>query len=102
MESKTVSILTKSEVKTMEIKLDVATREHVIKIDGIIKALSTELDAIKDKAKKTFGENGGNGVFSTETRESYILNTDELIELIGKEKFENLKNKLSKKTYVHW
>lgn len=106
MEVKTIELLTKQEIKAKYTKantrFDVALKEHMDKIDKAEKALKTEIDAIKTIAKDVFGKDGGNGVFSTETRISYILNENELIELIGKEKFDSLKNKLSEKTYVHW
>ena len=106
MEIKSFELLTKQEIKAKYTKentrFDVALKEHMDKIDKAEKALKAEMDAVKAIAKDVFGKEGGNGVFSTETRVSYILNENELIELIGKEKFESLKTRLSEKTYVHW
>ena len=106
MEIKSFELLTKQEIKEKYTKektrFDIALKEHMDKIDKAEKALKAEIDAVKAIAKDVFGKDGGNGVFSTETRISYILNENELIEIIGKEKYDSLKNRLSEKTYVHW
>lgn len=106
MEKKTFELLTKAEVKAKytaeSIAFDVALKAHMDKLNDAVSCLENEIKAVKEIAKKQFGKNGGNGVFRTETRESYLLNTDELIELIGIEKYNALKNKLSEKTYVLW
>lgn len=102
---KEIEMLTKEEVKNLtkeNVKFDVALRSHIEKIDSAIKTLETELKRYKDIAKEVFGENGGNDIFETKTVVSFLLNTDELIELIGTETYEKLKNKESKKTYVKW
>ena len=106
MEKKTFDIYTKAELKEKYTKdntrFDVALASHMDKLDKAIKGLTAELDAVKSIAKQVFGNDGGNDVFSTETRVSFLLNMDELIELIGEEKVNELKNKPSTKTYVHW
>lgn len=100
-----INLLDKAEVKAMtkeNTKLDITMKEHMDKLERTIKALSAEYDRVKAIAKETFGKEGGNGIFSTETRVSYILNMDELTELIGADKVEELKNKEKESTYVHW
>ena len=106
MEKKTFDLLTKTEIKekyTKEnVRFDVALKEHMDKLDKAEKAIKAEMDAVKNLAKEIFGDEGGNGVFSTEKRISYLLNEDDLIQLIGKDAVEKLKNRESKKVYVHW
>ena len=105
MTRKEVELKDKREVADMVasgISFDVTMREHCEKLDSTIKALKRELDAIKDVAKARFGEEGGNGVFSTRTTTSYLLNEAELVELIGADAVKALKTRESKKTYVEW
>lgn len=105
MTEKTITIKSKEEVKAIKpdtIKFDIALKARMDSLDRTIKELSAELDAVKKAAKKAFGNDGGNGIFSTETRIAYVLNIEELTELIGADKVEELKNKPSPKTYVHW
>lgn len=106
MEKKTVELYTKQELKEKYTadgtRFDVALASHMDKLNKTIKSLTAELDAVKDVAKQVFGDDGGNDIFRTETRVSYVLNTDELTELIGADKVAELKNKPSKKVYVLW
>ena len=105
MTEKTITIKSKEEIKAISpdtIKFDIALKARMDSLDRTIKELTAEYDAVKKTAKAVFGKDGGNGVFSTETRISYILNLEELTELIGADKVEELKNKASEKTYVHW
>lgn len=106
MEIKSFELLTKAEIKAKytrdNTRFDIALKEHMDKLDKGEKAIKAEMDAVKALAKDVFGKDGGNGVFSTETRKSYLLNEQELIDLIGEETYKALKNKLSEKTYVNW
>lgn len=105
MKTKTIKVMTKEEVKNISpenTRLDVTTKERLDACLRTIDELQAEVDAVKKVAKTVLGKDGDNGVFSTETRKSYLLNIDELTELIGADMVKKLKNRLSEKTYVHF
>lgn len=106
MTIETIELFTKEELKEIitedKTHFDVALRSRMEKLERIAKGLNAEIDAVKALGKSVFGENGGNKVFHTETVISYILNTAELEELIGKDKVKELKNKPRKSTSLKW
>ena len=100
---KVIDIKTKEELKNIteeNTHFDVALASHMDKVKKTIDELTEELEHYKSLAKKVFGKEGGNDVFSTETRISYLMNTEELEKLIGKDKVKELKNRKSEKTFV--
>lgn len=106
MTTETIELMTKAEIMEKFTKdntrFDVALKNHMDRLDRIAKAVTAEMDAVKNIGKEVFGENGGNKVFHTETTYSFILNTEELTELIGADKVKALKNKPRKSTSLKW
>lgn len=105
MKEKTITIKSKEELQEMtadNVRFDVALKARMDSIDKTIKELTAEMNKVKDIAKQVFGKNGGNDVFSTSTSVQYLLNMDELSELIGTDKIKELKNVPSPRTSVKW
>ena len=106
MKTYTIETYTKQELTEKytadNTRFDIALKEHMDKVKALRKALTAEEDAVKNLAFDVFGDNGGNGVFTTETTDAYVLNMDALTELIGADKVAELKNKYSPRHSLKW
>ena len=105
MEKKYITLKTSEEVENMNVNntsVDVALRERFISISNLINQLKAEkdkitsivLDKYEHKPVKT-GE-----VFKAIVYDSYSIDENKLIELIGKEKTESLKTKVKHTEYI--
>lgn len=105
MEKKYITLKTSEEVENMNVNntsVDVSLRERFISISNLINQLKAEkdkitsivLDKYEHKPVKT-GE-----IFKAIVYDSYSIDENKLIELIGKEKVESVKTKVKHTEYI--
>ena len=105
MEKKLVTLKTSEEIENMTTEntsIDVALRERFISLSNTINQLKAEKDKITSIVLDVYGHKPvkTGEIFKAIVYDSYSIDENALIELIGKEKTEALKTKVKHTEYI--